>query len=41
VIGIEWPIAEEPLLSVKDQADQALTLEELKAEQGQTATGKS
>jgi dTDP-4-dehydrorhamnose 3,5-epimerase len=40
-IGIEWPIAEEPLLSVKDQADQALSLEQLKAEQGQAAKNKT
>ncbi len=40
-IGIKWPIAAQPLLSVKDQADQALSLEQLKAEQGQTAKGKS
>lgn len=40
-IGIEWPIAEEPLLSVKDQADQALSLEQLKAELGQAAQNKT
>ena len=40
-IGIEWPITDQPLLSVKDQADQALSLEQLKAEQGQTAQDRT
>lgn len=40
-IGIEWPIADQPLLSVKDQADRALSLEQLKAEQEQAANNKT
>jgi len=40
-IGIEWPIAAQPLLSVKDQADQALSLEQLRTEQGQSAKGNT
>lgn len=40
-IGIKWPITDQPLLSVKDQVDQALSLQQLKAEQEQAANNKT
>ncbi len=40
-IGIKWPMTDQPLLSIKDQADQALSLQQLKAEQEQAANNKT